>query len=157
MTTSVGMKARKKQSISSRPAALSDSGVERALTALEAACVRILDDMTYSVSGDPDQQYWQQCFKNVATPISLALAEFKGPRQFHYHYKHSEKDDAVLTPVLEDPVEMLAHVCERALNQCEKKLVGIRDRDLIGSQRQLESALRTFLFAYEKYQEKTDA
>jgi hypothetical protein len=154
MTTSVGMKDRKKQSSLSLQQAIGDPAVERALIALEGICMRILEDGASASRGDPDVLSWQHRFKNIATPVSLALAELKGPRHFHYHYRHSEKDDSVLKPVMENPLETLAVTCERALNYCQSKLVGIRDRELLDSQRQMESALRTFLMRYQDYTEK---
>ncbi len=65
---------------------------ERALMELEDVCLDIKDGQFTHGKEDIDRLYWQQKLKNLAMPISLALAEVKGPRVFHQHYKHDEDD-----------------------------------------------------------------
>jgi len=147
MSTSVGTKSRKKQP--SLAAALPPR-LEQAMGGLENTCMQIL----YGEDGasDSERMYWQQRFKNIATPVSLALNEYKGPRRFHYHYRHRDDDEAVLRPVMEpSPIDMLAQVCEYSLAECHAKLVGIRDERMLKTQRILEHALQIFLQRYREY------
>src|SRR5579872_3067515 len=125
MNTSVGMKARKKQSSLSQPTARTAVGrqPEVSLLPLENACVRILES-DYTGSEDEEYLYWQQRLMNFTKPISLALAECSGPRHFHQHYRHRKDDDTILQPVLGDPFETLAQACEAALKGCRNDLVG---------------------------------
>lgn len=141
MSNVVGTKVHKKQSKE-----LLDPRLEQAMLALEGVCVRVLDDRL-SVD-DADGLYAQQALKNIVTPVSLALAEAKGPRHFQYHYRHKADDASVLQPVIEDASAMLARVCEQTLAQCAKKLVGVHDHELVKRQQALEAALRGFLFHY---------
>jgi hypothetical protein len=159
MNTSVGTKARKKQPASSTRPTVSDSdrGFETSLLALESACFRILENRFVEEKQDLDLLYWQQRLKNITTPISLALAEYRGPRRFHYHYRHRKDDESILHPVMEpSPVEMLAQVCQDALRSCRSDLVGIMDPKLVRSKRILESALQTFLVRYRAYKASLD-
>jgi hypothetical protein len=158
MTTSVGMKARKKQSsLSQTPPILGDSpAFEQSLLGLESVCLRILESRFTKAKDDIDGMYWQQRFKNVATPISIALRECKGPRRFHHHYRHNKDDDSVLHPVMENPLATLAHVCEEALIACQSDLVGVYDDNFIRARRSLEHALQIFLLRYKKYQSKAE-
>lgn len=154
MNTSVGMKARKKQSslsVSTAPA-ISDQELEHSLLPLENACVRILESRFGNGRQDTDRLYWQQRFKNIVTPVWLALAECKGPRRFHYHYRHRPEDETILHPVLEpSPIATLAQVCKDALDQCQTQLVGIEDDVIIETRNLLESALGNFLQRYREY------
>lgn len=151
MTTSVGTKARKKQSPLSQPEYTDVSPLfEQSLLSLESVCLRILESRFAKARDDIDGLTWQQRFKNIATPISLALRECKGPRRFHHHYRHRKDNDAVLHPVMEDPVDTLAQVCEQALEACQNDLVGIDD-NFIAARRSLEHALQLFLLRYKKY------
>lgn len=157
MNTSVGTKAAKKQSSlsSSGPVSKVDRGFESSLLALENACFRILENRFAEEKQDLDLLYWQQRLKNIATPVSLALAEYRGPRRFHYHYRHRKDDESILHPVMEpSPVEMLAQVCQDALRHCRSDLVGILDARLLRSKRIFESALQTFLVRYRDYKAK---
>jgi hypothetical protein len=52
------------------------------------------------------------------------------------------------------PVEMLAMVCQDALRNCRRDLVGILDAKLVRSKRILESAIQTFLVRYGTYKAK---
>jgi hypothetical protein len=149
MTTSVGTKARKKQSLS-QPAPANGSPLGQSLLSLENVCLRILESRFAKAKDDIDGLYWQQRFKNVVMPVELALRECKGPRRFHNHYRHREDDDSVLHPVLENPIDQLAHVCEDALDACRNDLVGIYDQQFIDARRTLERALQLFLVRYRK-------
>lgn len=118
--------------------------LNEALINLEEVCASLLEKR-FAVRDDSERMYWQQRFKNIVTPISLALAEVRGPRRFHHHYRHDKNDDNVLHPVLENPLQMLAHTCEKALKESNVKLSGIHDDDLVTAQRKLERALSNFL------------
>lgn len=152
MTTSVGTKARKKQpALSSPPPADTPALFDQSLLSLENVCLRILEGRFTSSRDDVDSLYWQQRFKNIAMPISLALREHRGPRRFHNHYRHREDDETILHPVMEDPLEMLAHVCDDALAACRNDLVGVYNEKLTKHRRMLEHALQMFLLRYKKY------
>jgi len=152
MNASVGTKTQKKQS-SLLPPVIPESGrrVEQALLSLENACLYILDIGFVTDRRDTEARYWQQRFKNIATPVSLALAECKGPRSFHYHYRHREDDESVLHPVQPPPLDMLAQVCKESLRQCRSELVGIQDEAVLDARNMLESALTGFLVRYRDY------
>lgn len=152
MIASVRTKPQKKQ-----PSSDAADGFEafspaltKSMLKLEAVCQRIFESNFGASRRDVERLYWRQRFKNIATPVSLALAEMKGPRRFHNHYKHREDDDSVLTPVLENPVTMLAHACETALEQCRKELVGIEDDGIIARRDKLEAALLGVLLHTQK-------
>jgi hypothetical protein len=151
MDVSVRTKPQKKQDASVHTALDPDLG--RALVALEGVCMRMLESRFSADRRDVERLYWQQRFKNIVTPVSLALAETKGPRQFHHHYRHSDADDSVLTPVLEDPFETLAQVCKEALRHCQQDLVGIEDDSIIDRRDRLEGALRIFLMRWKELQQ----
>ena len=123
-----------------------DVSFEKALMALEDACLEIKDGQFTHGKEDIDRLYWQQKLKNLVMPISLALAEIKGPRVFHQHYKHREDDAAVLTPVLESARENLQMVCERSLHECVN-LNGMKGAKLVEEKSLLERALRQMLAA----------
>ena len=151
MVTSVGMKAGKKQS----PVSSVSRQVEQSLLALENICFNIMESSFAAGRDDIDGLMWQRRFKNIVTPVSLALAEYRGPRHFHNHYRHKEGDDSVLTPVLAEPLSMLALACESSLKAAQKDLVGIPDARMSKKGRLLEQALRAFLHRYEEYQAKS--
>jgi hypothetical protein len=134
-------KARKQQL---SPTISTNTSLDEALLVLEEVCMNLLETR-FAIRDDSERMYWQQRFKNIVTPVSLALAEVSGGRRFHHHYRHDENDDAVMLPVLEDPMEMLAHTCEHALKESNTKLSGIHDDDLIAAQRRLERSLNNFL------------
>ena len=152
MATVAQRKAQKKYT---SPSSSSQRGrihdVEQSLLALESACMHIMDCEFVRDRDDIDGLTWQRRFKNIVTPISLSLREYKGPRRFHYHYKHSEKDEAVLQPVMEDPLDTLAHVCQSALAECTSTLVGIGDAEIAANRDMLEQGLRKFLTRYNEY------
>jgi len=133
----------KRKKPSSTPANVS---FERALMALEDICLDIKDGQFTHGKEDIDRLYWQQKLKNLAMPVSLALAEYKGPRVFHHHYKHKETDDAVLTPVLESSHDNLVKMCNRALHECEN-LNGMKGSKLLDERSRLCKALRQMLAA----------
>ena len=156
MSTSVGMKARKKQpSLSARaaqpvPVAANDHQFETSLLSLENACMRILEG-DYTGAEDTESLYWQQRLMNIAKPVSLALAECNGLRRFHYHYRHREDDESILHPVLEpSPINTLAQVCQDALKHCHNDLVGIQNESLLKTRRSLENALQGFLVKFRE-------
>lgn len=153
MTTSIGTKTRKKQQASPVPA-VSDREFERSLIALEDACQRVLEASFSDGRFDTERLTWQLYFKNIAMPVSLALAECKGPRRFHYHYRHKKEDESVLTPVFEpSPIDMLAQVCETALRQSHARLTNLQDADMLAYRRMLERALRGFLANHARAKE----
>jgi hypothetical protein len=153
MPTSVGTKAGKKQSSLSKKDAIpaGDRDFEHSLMILENVCFLVMNTQFFEGRNDVEGRTWQERFINIATPVSLALAEYKGPRHFHYHYRHSPTNDAVLQPVLENPVDTLAHACQVALNACRNDLVGIQDAVMLETKTMLEQALGAFLQQYEHY------
>lgn len=153
MTTSVGTKARKKQSslLEDASVPISDKPLQRSLVSLENACMTILDIGFAADRRDTELLTWQHRFKNIVTPVSLALAEYKGPRCFHYHYRHSEDDDSVLQPVQPAPLELLAQVCKDTLRASRSDLVGIDDRRILDARNMLDRALSGFLMAYKDW------
>lgn len=149
MNTSVGTKARKKQPALSTAPEAKDRRLEVSLLSLENACLRVLDSRVSSRE-DIEILTCQQRLKNAASMVSLALNEYKGPRHFHYHYRHREDDATVLQPVLEDPLDMLARACRDAQRQCRSEMVGIPDSSLYRARNMFESALQGFLARYTK-------
>ena len=147
MGNSVGTKVQKKQS-TILPDVEESRAVEKAVLALESACVRVMEARLSSGKDDVDGMYWQRKFQTIATPVSLSLAECKGPRHFHYHYKHSAKDDSVLQPVLENPMQVLAQVCKDALERTACDLVGINNKKAEQLRDVFDRALRGFLAVY---------
>lgn len=156
MPTPVGTKAGKKQSSLSETKALSasDREFENSLLALENACLSILEGRVAGKKADTEGRQWQQRLINIANPVSLALMEYKGPRHFHYHYRHRKDDEAILHPVLENPIDMLAKVCKVALRACQNKLAGLQDEDMIDARYMLEGALRGFMLRYKQHRRK---
>lgn len=138
------MNVTKSQKKQPTPTVSPNSSLDESLLVLEDVCMRLLDTR-FAIRDDSERMYWQQRFKNIVTPVSLALAEVRGPRRFHHHYRHDADDDTLMLPVLENPLEMLAHTCEHALKESNKKLSGVHDDDLIAAQRRLERALNNFL------------
>jgi hypothetical protein len=151
MITSVGMKSKKKQPASQKSSVVPDSDreFEQALLMLENACLKILDGMQTVKRGDTDGRYWQQRFENFVTPVSLALAECKGPRRFHYHYRRREDGETVLQPVLEPkPIDMLAMVCRSTLKHLQEDLAGLQIEEMIENRFMLEEALQSYLLQH---------
>ncbi len=134
-----------------------DHDFEQALLDLDNACLTILQNPLATGRKDIQRLYWQQRFINIVNPVSLALMEYKGPRHFHYHYRHRKHDDSILHPVLENPVDMLAQVCREALSLCRSVLVGLDDEDMMDMRFTLESALAEFNALYRKYRLAVEA
>ena len=157
MPTSVRTKAQKKQSslslklVEKRSRSPAEHKLEAALLSLENACFAVLDTPFSERKQDTERLYWQHRFANIANPVSLALMESKGPRHFHYHYRHRTDDESVLQPVLEDPVEMLAQVCKEALKRCQREFAGMHDITLQRSRQMFEGALNGFLSQYQDF------
>jgi len=153
MPTSVRTKAKKKQPLSTKSNTLAaeDGAFEQSILALENACLMVLETRLSLTSSNPQSQFWQQIFINIANPVSLALMECKGPRHFHYHYRHRKDDESILHPVLENPIDMLAQVCEAALTQSRAELLGLDDMDMIRMRAALEVSLLAFLSQFKLY------
>lgn len=141
MGNSVGVKQRLKTPQSAIPT-LNERQFELALLALEDVCLEIRDGQFTHGKYDTDRLYWQQILKNIATPLSIALAEYKGPRVFHHHYTHDENGEEV--PVLECPRENLVRTCHRALQQCDD-MNGMKGSKLLEERDLLSKALRQVL------------
>ena len=123
--------------------------LEQALVALESVCLTIQEGEFTHGREDEDRHYWQQKLKNLTTPISLALAECKGPRHFHNYYRHRENETDALQPTAgPPPLQMLAYVCDKALHACED-MVGAKGSLILENKSMLERALRRFLAVYE--------
>lgn len=123
--------------------------LEQAIMALENACVQILDRQFVQEREDVETMVFQRKLKNIVTRISLALRECKGPRHFHHHYKHREDDDQILTPVLDDPMETLVHVCHSALSESQNGFTGAVGGVFMADRRILEKALKDFIENYK--------
>lgn len=172
MSTSVGTKAKKKQSSllkreapvhaapgtadprgvsSGSPGKAPDRDLEKAMLALETSCLMVLESEFSPPAGDADAAAARQRFINVATPVSLALMECKGgPRHFHHHYRHSRENSDVLQPVMENPVDNLALACREAQKHCHEELLGLRDPELRRTRQAFRRALSGFLALHEK-------
>lgn len=120
---------------------------EQALLDLEDAVLTVLEAHKGHAFHDVDFLYWDRKLKNIATPISLALSECKGPRQFHYHYRHDPKDDEQMIPIMESPIGNLLKVCRSALIRCTE-MVGLVDRAVIINKIRLEQSMRSFINRY---------
>lgn len=140
MGVSLDTKARKKQPATS----VSDPTFDRALMQLENICFEIINGQFTHGRDDTDRLYWQQKLKNLAVPLSLALAECKGPRVFHHHYKHDKKDADVMVPVMESSRENLIKACERASHHCDD-MTGMKGSKLLEERALLCKAIRAVL------------
>ncbi len=127
MGNSVGTKGRFKPASDTLPT-ITERGFELAVLALEDICLEIRDGQFTHGKEDTDRLYWQQILKNIATPLSLALAEYKGPRVFHQHYTHDANGAEI--PVMESARENLIKSCEKAIIQCND-MIGIKGSKLI--------------------------
>lgn len=123
----------------------SAQAAERAILALEDICLKVQNCSFAEGKYDTEGLTWQRTFKNIITPVSIALSECKGPRRFHFHYKHRADDDSVLSPVEPDACDVLFHACEIALERCQRELVGIHDEKIARKARALEHALSDFI------------
>ncbi len=154
MSTSVGTKAKRKQSSllktpPAQDAKKAEKATEMAMLALETICLMVLESEFAPPAEDETARAARQRFINVASPVSLALMECKGgPRHFHYHYRHKPEDASVLQPVMDDPVATLALACREAAKHCHEELLGLRDPDLRQTRHAFQQALQGFLSAY---------
>lgn len=121
--------------------------LEQSLLDLEDAVMTVLDAHKGHAFHDVDFLYWDRKLKNVATPISLALSECRGPRNFHYHYRHDPADDEKMIPVMESPVATLLKVCRNALIRCSD-MVGVVDKSVVINKIRLEQSMRGFINSY---------
>ena len=137
------------------PSAMSDAvrdvdftrKLEATLVDLEDAVITVLDAHKGHAFHDVDYLYWDRKLKNIATPISLALSECKGPRSFHYHYRHDPENNDEMIPVMESPLTMLLKVCRNALIRCND-MVGLTDKNVIINKIRLEQSIRAFINCY---------
>jgi hypothetical protein len=168
MSTSVGTKAKKKQSSLLKtgdamefPAEMpepADKELEMAMLALETVCLMVLENQLSPTPDDIEEMTSQQRLLNIVNPVSLALMECKGgPRHFHYHYRHSPHDDAILQPVLENPVDTLALACRDALKHCHEDRITLHDPDMRQARQAFQQALNGFLAIYANHQSEVDA
>lgn len=119
--------------------------LEQAALELEDAVFHVLNADRDGGFHDVDFLYWHRRLHNIATQISLALAEHRGPRRFHYHYRHDPQNHDALYPVAGPaPLETLARVCREALAQCID-MVGVPDDHILFARNRLEQAIRNFL------------
>ncbi len=152
MATSVRTKVQKKQPAftaeNASPAhddAEHTRKLEQAVMDLEDAVFQVLNADKGHNFHDVDFLYWNRRLKSIATQVSLALSEQRGPRRFHYHYRHDPKDFDTLYPVAGPaPIETLCRVCREALSQCAE-MVGIQDEQGLFTRNKLEQGLRQFL------------
>ena len=121
--------------------------LEHAILELEDAVYATLDSSKGHAFHDVDFLYWERTLKNIATPISLALSEYKGPRRFHHHYRHDPQEDSHLLPVYESPLLMLVRVARDALTRCNET-AGVPDPHVARLKSRLEHALRLVLSSY---------
>jgi hypothetical protein len=140
MGNSVGNKMRQKTT-NSLPT-IAERGFELAVLGLEDICHEIRDGQFTHGKEDTDRLYWQQKLKNIATPLSIALAEYKGPRVFHQHYIHDENGAEI--PVMESARDNLIRSCEKALIQCND-MIGIKGSKLIEERGLLVKAVHNVL------------
>lgn len=153
MASSVRTKAREKQ-LPFASAGAADATrarkLEQAALELEDVVFHLLNPENGHAPEDEDGAYWNRTLNGIGTQVSLALNEFRGPRRFHYHYRHDPKDYETLYPVAGPaPLETLARVCREALRDCEE-MVGVRDENALAGCRRLKQALRGFLAACGK-------
>ncbi len=118
---------------------------EQALSELEDICLKVRDCSFARDKFDIEGIAWQRRFKNIITPVSIALDEYKGPRRFHFHYKHRADDETILSPVEPDAGSVLTNACKTALKRCQNELVGISEAHIAKKARALERALAGFI------------
>lgn len=124
-------------------------GVEQAALVLESAVLQVLEANKGHAFHDVDFLYWSRKLKSAAMPVSLALSELKGPKRFHYHYRHDPNDHEKLYPVVGPlPVDTLARVAQQALIACND-LVGVPDDHVRKLCDRFEQALRVFLHKHQ--------
>lgn len=119
--------------------------LEKAILELEDAVFHVLDTDKTTGFQDVDFLYWNRKLKNIATLLSLALSEHRGPRRFHYHFRHLSKNYETLVPVAgPSPLVTLARVCRESLTYCSE-MVGVQDKTVLSNRELLEGAIRAFL------------
>lgn len=119
--------------------------LEQAVLDLEDAVLDVLEHDRGNQFHDVDYLFWSRKLKSIATQISMALSEMRGPRHFHHHYKHDPENYEQLVPVAGPaPVDTLARVCREALAQCVD-IVGTQNKDILLQRQRLEVAIRGFL------------
>jgi hypothetical protein len=147
MPTSVRTKVQKKQ-LAFAPAhedVQQTKRLEQAVLDLEDAVFQVLNADKGHNFHDVDFLYWNRRLKSIATQISLALSEYRGPRRFHYHYRHDPKDFDTLYPVAGPaPLDTICRVCREGITSCAE-MVGIQDEQGLHTRNKLEQALRLFL------------
>lgn len=115
------------------------------LSELEDICFQIIDAPAPRNPDDQDRIFWHRKLKNIATPVSLALRECRGPRRFHYHYRHDPLDADHLIPTMgPSPLATLTRVCQRALVACQDIHV-LPDRSLQIAHSKLLHSLQHFI------------
>jgi len=117
---------------------------EKAVLTLEHICLEIREGQFTHGKGDTDRLYWQQILKNIATPLSLAIDEYQGPRVFHQHYKHDEHDHDVMIPVMESARDNVIAACKRGLAECAD-ITGMKGSLLVAESKLLMQALKAVL------------
>jgi hypothetical protein len=148
MSPSVGTKSTKKQPASSVDTEMAESkALEQSLLALEDCCMRILEASENAAGQDMESRTWHQRFENMVSPISLALAECKGPRKFHYHYRRRDDDETILHPVMENALDTLERVCKEALHHCQDDMPGMHESDINRLKQELERCIHAFIAA----------
>lgn len=160
MNTSVGTKAKKKQSsllkntvIELNPPKENEhqKALSQVMATLENVCLMVLESEFSPPIEDQTATAARQRFINVAAPVSLALMECKGgPRHFHFHYRHKPEDESVLQPVFENPIDTLALACREAAKHCHEELLGLRDQELRQARQAFQQAIQSFLGVYDK-------
>ncbi len=158
MTSSVRTKARQKQPTftASLPISADVRRLEQAVMALEDAVYSVIDMNKGHAFHDVDFLYWNRKLKNIAMQVSLALDEYRGPRQFHQHYRHDPRNQDALYPVAgPSPMITLARVAREALTDCAD-MAGITDRVALKVRERLEQSLRVFLHRYRAHHEQTE-
>lgn len=131
--------------------------LEQVMITLETICARILDMRIADARDYNERLQIQLHFKNIVTPVSLALAECKGPRHFHQHFKHSDDPEERLEPAANPPaLDVLSETCTQALKHCQKKLANLHDEDFIENYNELEHALRNFVLHHRNFKLKQE-
>ncbi len=123
--------------------------LEQAANGLEQCVLGVLEAEAGAVYNDPEALHFERQLKNIATSVSLALGEYRGPQRFHNHFRHDPNHYEIMHPVFEPALQTLVHACEEALAQCDR-MVGVRDRGIARLRGGLEQCLRSFLHRYEE-------
>lgn len=125
--------------------------LDHAVLDLEDAVFCALDINKERMIGDSEERYWDRQLKSIATPVSLALAEYRGPRRMHLEYSKDTPHHLVTLPISgEAPLSLLARVCFDSLKRCQQ-MDGVHDALVNSTKDELEHALRMFLYHYQRY------